>query len=356
MLVSTFNFFLCIFRRKRTLPSTPETTPKKPRASSFHRSTSDAPSSVNVSPQCSPSVLPNNDDTDDTDDTDDDIVILETVSTPKPKKLKIDLTKVKTERKESDADVSMLLECSDDAAVDAHLEADAAGGSSGSPAVGTSPMPAGLASATTQTENPKVKQEGDNEKQSEKKEVQSTSSKDDHSDNTEKCLDIDATAGPSCPEIKSPTHHPSLTDVQEQQDLLLELMQTTAQERDSFKEQVTKLTCQLKDTQSRLQEMSQSRVKKECSHQSSETEDRVATEGAENYKSLFEKAKQKVDELIQDKEALLSAAETKPSTDPADDKDIDEIALQVDCLLRELDKKNKENEELRSQVSVSVAF
>uniref|UniRef100_A0A3Q3LRW5 Uncharacterized protein n=1 Tax=Labrus bergylta TaxID=56723 RepID=A0A3Q3LRW5_9LABR len=123
-------------------------------------------------------------------------------------------------------------------------------------------------------------------------------------------------------------------------------MQSTAEERDKFKEEVHQLTCQLHDMQSRLQELTQ--IKKECSHQASQTED-SGDEGC--YKSLFEKAKQKVDELIEDK-----AAESKPSTAKVEENNMDEIALQVDSLLRELDQRNKERDELLSQVNLSLFF
>ncbi|XP_038576596.1 MORC family CW-type zinc finger protein 3a isoform X2 [Micropterus salmoides] len=348
-------------RGKRTQSLTPQrTTPKRPRVNGFQRVTPDTSTSVDVSPQSSPSVLAGNDD----DDTDDDIFILETASTPKPKSPCLDLTKVKTEREQSDANFGMLLECSDDAAIDVALEANVAGMA----AVGTSSSPAPplvVASITTQTEAPKVKQEEWDENQTvmeesagqsgkedvcEQRAVKQESSGDTHSEDVGKQtlqngvtnhLDSTEKAQPSCADAcdrnSSPLHHPSMIEVQEQQDQLLELMQATAQERDSFKEQVQNLTRQ-------LQELSQISVKKECSHQASQTEE---TEPEKDYKSLFEKAKQKVDELIKDKETLLAATETKPSDAQGEEKDIDEIALQVDRLVRELDQRNKERDELR---------
>ncbi|XP_040913863.1 MORC family CW-type zinc finger protein 3a isoform X2 [Toxotes jaculatrix] len=358
-------------RGKRTQPVTPQSTPKRPRANGFHRSTSDSPPSVEVSPQYSPSVPVYNDDDD--DDTDDDIVILETASTPKPKKPGFGLTKIKIEEELSESGVCMLLECSADAAVDDASETNVAGTSStGSAAVGASPAPPPeLADTTTQTEVPKVKKEEEEETQVEGRRIagQSTSrenceeqsgtikksdSQENHTlqNSMKHHLESDEAAGSSCADAcdkkYSPLQPHSITEVQEQQDQLLELMQATAQERDSFKEKVDKLTRQLQDMQSRLQELSQISVKKECAHQASQTEE--AEEGESNYKSLFEKAKKKIIELIKDKEALLTATETKPSTGQGEEKVPDEIALQVDYLMRELDQKNKERDELRSQV------
>nr|XP_033473928.1 MORC family CW-type zinc finger protein 3a [Epinephelus lanceolatus] len=370
-------------RGKRAQPISPQMTPKRPKINGFHRGNTNT--SVDVNPPSSPSLLIDDDD----DDTDDDIFILETVSTPKPKKTGFDLSKVKTEQEQSDANVGMLLECSDDAAVDDASTTEVAGtGSARSAAVGTSPSPAPppvVASITTQTEVTKVKKEEEDRSLTEREEraEQSASSKngrertsdvgvgvcndeqsvikeesgDAHSENHGKQtlqhrvtdhLDNDGDAGPSCENAcDSPVNLPNVTEVQEQQDHLLELMQATAEERDSFKEQVHKLTCQLLDMEARLQELSQTSVKKECSHQACQTE---GSEVGEDYKSLFEKAKQKVDELIKDKELSLAATETKPGTAQGDEKDIDDIAVQVDCLMRELDQRNQERDELLLQV------
>lgn len=329
---------------------------------------------MDVNPLNSPPVPADNN-----NDTDDEIFIVETASTPKRKAADFDLSKVKTEQEQSDANVGMLSECSDDAAPDVASETNVAGtGSAGSTAVGTSPSPApptGVASSTTQTEVPKVKEEEEDQNQTEGEERAGQSGKEQSSG-----MDIDVcveqrvfkqeSSGDALGEDQgkqtsqngvthhldkedSPLQHPSMIEFQEQQDKLLDLMQATGEERDSFKEQVHKLTCQVQDMQSRLQELSQTNVKKECSHQASQTEE---TEEGKDYKSLFEKAKQKVDELIKDKEALLAAPETKHSTAQTEEKDIDEIALQADRLFRELDERNKERDELRSQVSVPAVF
>ena len=298
----------------------------------------------------------------DSDDTDDDICILESDSTPKPKKPGFDLTKVKSEKEQSE--VSMLLECSDDAALDDPSETDAAGtGSAVSTAVGTSPPPpappAEVASITTQTDAAKVKKEEEDLDQTQEEERAGQS--DTRSENQGKQtvqngktdhLRHKGDAGPSHADVSdrrdAPIQYPSVIEVQEQQNQLLNLMEATAVERDEFKEQVRALTCQLQDAQSRLQELSEVNVKRECSHQASQTEE---TGGGKDYKSLFERAKQKVDELIKDNESLLATAETKPSDVQGEEKDIDDIALQVDRLIRELDQRNKERGELHSRVS-----
>ncbi|XP_076015203.1 MORC family CW-type zinc finger protein 3-like [Genypterus blacodes] len=155
-------------------------------------------------------------------------------------------------------------------------------------------------------------------------------------------------AGPSYTDAQtfSSLHFPDMNEVQKQQDQLLELMQATAQERDLLKDQVVHLTKQLHNVQTRLQEMSQTSVKV-CMHQASQTE---KAEETQHYKSLFEKAKRKIDELIKEKEALLYAAEANPSATANEKREIkqedNEIALHVDCLTRQLNQSNRERDEL----------
>ncbi|XP_034550356.1 MORC family CW-type zinc finger protein 3a [Notolabrus celidotus] len=321
-------------RSKRTQLVSPQTTPKRPRVNGLGQRTLATSTLLDPSPQISPSIPPHDDDDDD-DATDDELIILETACTPKPQKQVPDLTKVKQEQ--CDANVGMLLECSDDA-----METNDASTSS-APA----PLPV-YTSNTTQTEVHKVKVEvkemteeeraGMSVEQNQDVKIDVCSTETNHLDNEDD-------AGPSSVDARterSPAQYPNIVEAQEQQDQLLELMQSTAQERDHFKEQVHKLSCQLQD---KMQDPTQITVKKEYSHQAVQTEEE---EGC--YKKLFENAKQKVDELIRDKESLLAATETKPSTAKSEENDMDEIALQVDGLLRELDQRTKERDELRSQV------
>ncbi|XP_071374186.1 MORC family CW-type zinc finger protein 3a [Centroberyx affinis] len=391
-------------RMKRTLPVTPESVSKKPRINGFHRSTAEMASLVEASPlsSMSPSIIPLDDDDDGDDDDDDDnttddddIVILETASTPVPKKPGFDLAKVKTERQRSDPGVGMLMECSDDAAVETASETNAAGTSSTeTAAVGTGPSPPPppeQTSITTQTEVPKVKDEEEEERKQRKdksitKGEERTAQGMPKANGNEQSSDVDvnvciklessgdththsgnqgkqtlhngvaASCQSATEEVAGPSHadpqdikvaafnYANMIEVQEQQDQLLELMQTAAQERDSFKDQVHQLTCQLHDMQNRLQELSLTNVKRECTHQASQTEE----EGdGQDYKNLYEQAKQKVDELSREKEALLAAS---PSTAKGEEKVSDEIVMQIDCLVRDLDQSNKERDELRSQV------
>lgn len=104
------------------------------------------------------------------DDANDDIFILENVSSPKPQRPDVNLSKIKTEPEESD--VGMLLECNDDAALDATSAKTVAGmDSERSAHVETSPSPAlhNTVSITTQTEVRKVKMENEGLNQAEER-------------------------------------------------------------------------------------------------------------------------------------------------------------------------------------------
>lgn len=286
-------------------------------------------------------------DTDRTYDTDEDLVILETESTPKPNKPSSHLTKIKQEKRESP--ITILLECSDDAAVDGSSERTAAGTS------------AAVVNSTTQTAAAEVKEEPhsqnkegenvcgtDRSPDTNHHPVQQRELKQDKEDdaqygNQENHELHNGVAHTESAETPGPSALPQfITVAQKQQDQLLELMQDTAQERDRLKQEVQKLSVQ-------LQEQSHISVKKERAHRACQTE---GTGGQKDYKSLFEKAKQKVNDLIKDKEALLVASEAKTNltTDQDEDRDIDEISLQVGCLVHELDQTKKERDELRSQV------
>lgn len=244
-------------------------------------------------------------------DMNDDILIMENASIPKPQLTDIELSQMKTEPEEFN--ISML---------DALDKNVARTDSTGSAAVKTSLFRSpfceiSTSTTTTQTEAPKVKQE--------EPEPPAQTEGDETCMTRAQSMDI------------------GINFHSEQG-----IMEAVAQERDALEEQVHALTDQLQDAQKRLQELSQISVKKECSHQASQTEE---TGGGKDYKSLFEKAKQKVDELIQDKEALLASNETKPSVAEGGEEDSDDIAQQIECLVQELEQRNKERDELQSQVS-----
>ncbi|XP_028249810.1 MORC family CW-type zinc finger protein 3a isoform X2 [Parambassis ranga] len=348
-------------RGKRSQPASPHTPLKRPRLNGPNRRILNTPSSVDVTPQNSPAVpVINNDD----DETDDDILILETGSTPKPQNPPICFKDIKKEEEQNDNNVDMQLECSNDDAVDATTEPTR---SVGSAAVEASPQE--VSSTTTQTEVPTFKEEvqSQNPAEGQNKAEQSVcnGSGEDHSSNVcnieqsvfkQESSEETHTSQNVATYLKSAgnafadnsdekfsSHYlPILAEEQRQQDQLLELMQETALERDSLKQQVCELTAQLQDMQRRLQEPSHTN---ETSHQACQTEE---TEQEKDYKTLFEKARNKVNELIQDKVALMTATETKASLSNAQGEadDADQIAQQVDFAMQELDQRTKEKNEL----------
>ncbi|XP_060944001.1 MORC family CW-type zinc finger protein 3-like [Limanda limanda] len=369
-------------RTKRDRSVSPPTTAKRALANDFQRNISDTPTSVVVSAPCSPSV-PVGEEWD--DDTDEDILLLENASTPKPKDPCFALTKVKIEPEPTDAGISMVLEFRDDVAMESEINT-AGESSTGTAAAGANPSPAPppqMTSTNTQTEAPKVKKEEEDPNQTEGngvtrpstsnvngvehisraccneegviKQESEVNTQNDHQRNLQNGvthpMEGDEIAGPSRAPF-SPLNNPSVTDVQEQQDQLLELMQETAQERDALKDEVKRLTCQLQEMQSRLLEPSTINDKRRWSHQASQTLMTEETVEGIDYKSMFEKSKEKVDELIKEKEALLAATESEPSRDQGEEKASDEIALQVDSLMRELDQKHMENENWKHSLIV----
>lgn len=85
-----------------------------------------------------------------------------------------------------------------------------------------------------------------------------------------------------------------------------------------------------------------------CFHQSTQTEE---TWPHKDYKSLFEKAGKKINQLVSNRADLLEGAWTNPSRALAEE-DLGDITWQVDSLVQELDHRTRERNQLLSQVSV----
>uniref|UniRef100_A0AAV2JXM0 CW-type domain-containing protein n=1 Tax=Knipowitschia caucasica TaxID=637954 RepID=A0AAV2JXM0_KNICA len=333
-------------RQQSYSPNSPNVPPKRQRFKA-----SEQVLSLDASPASSPSI-PIVDNSD--DETDDDIVIVEGASTPKPNNKDVDLVKVKTET-EMECDVNLLLECSDDAAVD-----DATCNTPADEETAT------VSNITTQTETFKVKKEKTIQRSTEQSENNDEDppacSKDTVCEKdmkeeqlsqpvpNEMTADLDIRNDNICPaaadEDEEDRESPSLlrphfTEKQDVQNQMLLLKQ----ERDSLKEQVQQLQSQLQELKSQFNkshiniELEKEEIKKERDEPESL-----------DYKTLFEKAKTKINELLKDKESLLAAVPVKPTDEQREEKAIDEIALQVDHLMRELDECNKEKERLSTQL------
>lgn len=385
-------------------------SPAAKTARTFHAhcsNTSDSPSTSTATSDFISSPLgisDNNDNTIDENDADatsigggdDDVVIVETNSTPRPKPLTFDLSKVKTEESTSEDAPGLYMECSNHD----HIENEDSGNATVEPSTSN-----GQTSITTQTERLIVKEEED--QQIKKEETENDARRKEHSADVECEMSntTEITKGPvevekcSSAEVSRPNlaelggtikEHPksdvenqegmtsttSMTshfsnieidlmpnlEAQKQQDNLLILLEATAQERDEFREQV-------REKEIKLLKLT---VNKDCSHQSIQTD----PSEEQHYKTLYLQAIQQNKELKQDNEELKKREEVllqikaekevqdevrraqlkaegegQSSTANVFENVDDEMALQVDFLLRELDKRNTECNELRSKVS-----
>lgn len=325
---------------------------------------------------------------------DDDVVIDETHSTPRPKAF--DLSKVKMEEKTSDDAPGLYMECSDQA------ETENTGKEAVEPSTST-----GQTSITTQTERLIVKAEEDEQAEIKKEKIENDArgmerSTADVGSGTEiktpmevkRCTSVE-TSRPNLEKLEeiskenkisfeqhaksdvenqedmaSTSKTPHFSDIeidlmpaheaQKQQDNLLDLLEATAQERDELKEQV-------QQKEFKLLELT---IKKDCSHQSIQTD----PSEEQHYKALYLKATQSNNKLMQERDELKvkleelkikaekeaqdkvcqdrskAEGEGHSSTATGCENVDDETALQVDFLLREIDNRNTECQELRSKV------
>lgn len=263
-----------------------------------------------------------------------DLVVTESPVTPKPQKPDLESIKVKMDPDESNTD--MLAECGDGGTHQDATEKHLAGTKS-------------VAAVSIQTEVFRVKEEPLRQNEEEG----STEGTKTETERIQKGVThpIEAvshvTGGPS---TSSPHRNPNMTEAQENQDHLQAVAQAAAQETDSLKEQVQLLTVQLQEAQDRLEGLVESRMEKERCHQFNQTEDGT------DYKHLFGKLKEKIEALIKASTLSLTTTDAEPSAVQRDEKDIHEIAQPVEFLIKELEQRDKERDELRSQVCQSVAI
>ncbi|XP_019751008.1 MORC family CW-type zinc finger protein 3a [Hippocampus comes] len=83
-----------------------------------------------------------------------------------------------------------------------------------------------------------------------------------------------------------------------------------------------------------------------CFHQSTQTEE---TWPHKDYKNLFEKAEEKINQLVSNRADLLEGAWTNPRPAQAEE-DLGDITWQVDSLVQELDQRTRERNQLLSQL------
>lgn len=350
---------ICVvcYRGKRTPTTIPQETPKKPKLNVLIEDMVDPIPSVEESPPNSPSLLQNNN----SHEFDDGLVIMGGTITPKSEETGFESIEVKMESDQN----SMLHKCGGSGPHDDSTVTDFAGTVSSN--LETRSNMGKMCNATqtelfkvkeeepqSQHEGERIQNEADNlgngvcvkQQMSEQENHDRT-----HGDNPEtlkiskvvrqffKGFNANGSTSRSFPQ-----HCLSMAEPQETQHPLQVALQTAAQERDSLKEQVQALTVQLQETQDRLTKAMDSAVKKE-SPQFSQTED------GKDYKHLFIKVKQKIDELIKDNTFSLTTTLAEPSAVQEEEKDFYDIVQPVEFLIQELKQRNKEKDELCSQVS-----
>ncbi|RXM35737.1 MORC family CW-type zinc finger protein 3 [Acipenser ruthenus] len=263
---------------------------------------------------------------------DNDIVIVETKSTPKPCR-KLDISRVKVERRDSLEHIGMRMECSDDS----HLESE-----NGCPSV-SSPLEQ-CRSMTTQTEGKPhlIPKEEDNLPR-----------------------DVRDMAKEVKENVKSDEERwkKTLVAAQVQQDELMVLLDTTSQERDDYKNQVHTLTCQITDLQTQLHELQQKYLKKEVCHQYTEIDCQILGEmtmpGSDfcrlsqvEMAKVYEQTLKEMEELREQckVQETVKADCSKCALSEKSNNNDDELALQLDDMFRQLDKCMQENKGYKAEM------
>ncbi|XP_026997677.2 MORC family CW-type zinc finger protein 3-like [Tachysurus fulvidraco] len=129
-----------------------------------------------------------------------------------------------------------------------------------------------------------------------------------------------------------------------QQDNLLELLEEVKKERDESRAQLLVSNSQVDKLRSKILELNQSIVKKKQSHNYTQT----SPEEAQDYKMLYLQGKEDI-KLLQEELSRLKMG--KKERERKGQQSMlecdDDLACQMDILLREIDHRNKEREELQ---------
>lgn len=294
---------------------------------------------------------------------DDDLEIVESCSTPKPKLTQpsFDLTKVKLENGERLFDPSDCVTIEDEEAPATNSVSEASGHVSISTQT-TSLFKKELDNTDDMTER---NREAENHSEMEPLlEQASTSSelrtvKEDPMKLNNNSVKLDQKSNnvqvpdqltPNIPQVKPEAKFEDMAlnvaDAQQQQDNLMELLEAAAKERDESRTEQHRLILEVADLQTQLVELKQDTVKKEQNHQSIQT----SPEMIEDYKVQYLEAKEQIKQLQLELDELKKRERDKESKEALAAVD-DEVACQIDLLLRELDERNKKQEELMKKVS-----
>ncbi|KAF4087301.1 hypothetical protein AMELA_G00094220 [Ameiurus melas] len=305
-----------------------------------------------------------------TKDDDDDIMIIESSSSARPNSATgtLNIANVKSERNVSEEESEKQMEC-----VNSHTVVSMETTAAASPSVSSREVSIG-----TQTrQNPVVKQEeGDSER---KKKEKWSKDRESCSNHLKSEKDTDKELESSNEEMRAQQKSvPSLDEenqernktkstVKSEEDLSLPVGQTSARSENSvldlleFQKEHDKLLEFLEETakdqnenhaklgelKKELLELTRSTLKKEYSHSSTQT----SPDEAQDYKMLYLKGKEELKQLQDElSELKMEKEERKSKSQEASLECDDDLACQIDLLLRELDQRNTEREELKAQV------
>ncbi|XP_058247575.1 MORC family CW-type zinc finger protein 3-like [Hemibagrus wyckioides] len=135
-------------------------------------------------------------------------------------------------------------------------------------------------------------------------------------------------------------------EAQEQQDKLLELLEGVTNERDESHAQLLILNSQVEELRSQLLELTQKTLKKEHSQKYTQT----SPEETQDNKVLYLQCKEEIKKLQEELIGLKLEKEERERKGQQSVLDDDEMACQIDLLLKEIDSRNKEREELKLKV------
>ncbi|KAK1797795.1 hypothetical protein P4O66_008143, partial [Electrophorus voltai] len=352
-------------RVKRSLDLRAKTSvEKRPRLLSGTTPGSPSPSTASQEACASPSVFMSDDSDGGTDaqkgasaDNDDDIFVIESNSTPKPSLSNFDFSIVKSER------------CNDDIDMDTSVATE-------NTVAATLPPPGGQACSTTQTEPMQVmKQEVEHSEGKEEVERGTCQSETEQgllplerSTNQEQEIKSvtslgkengDVNESHSTSEVTDQTLDSCTVKLELQEDeprchQMSQLLEATTRERDEYQAQVHLLTSRVEELERSLQEQTEKAGKKQESEQEYKALYLQAQGEMEQFRHELEKLKREKAQagVVNKGEGQEGGAGEGAQSDggtAVPDVD-DELACQVDFLMRELDQRTKQKGELENRL------
>uniref|UniRef100_A0A8C4VST8 MORC family CW-type zinc finger 3 n=1 Tax=Gopherus evgoodei TaxID=1825980 RepID=A0A8C4VST8_9SAUR len=137
-------------------------------------------------------------------------------------------------------------------------------------------------------------------------------------------------------------------------------LQVANQEKENYRKQCEMLTNQMEILEQKILEMNDNYVKKEMCHQSTETiifpDDKLENfkeKSPEEVAILYEQALKEMEKLKEQCSTLLNLkTECSKCSNNENKNDVDEIAVQLDDVFRQLDKCNTERDQYKSEIEL----